>query len=206
MMPARSLPSGVTTWIENPSGGRARGPAAMVRAWIEVLVRPRRFFETGVGPGDQAPGLTFAVAVAVAYAAGWMAVDPGTIPGIADSAALSGLVTLLVVGLLAAPAGLHLSAATAVIPLSLVVEDRAGVSETVQVLAYATAPMALAGAPIPALRVGCGCYGAALLVYGFRRIHATTWPRAGLAAVLPTLFAFGVGYRVIAAGRTLLAG
>jgi len=47
----------VTTWIENPEGGRARGPRAVVRSWGEVLVRPRRFFVTGVGPGDVLDGV-----------------------------------------------------------------------------------------------------------------------------------------------------
>ncbi|OYR96216.1 hypothetical protein DJ71_01240, partial [Halorubrum sp. E3] len=54
----------VTSWIENPEGGRARGPRALARAWVEALIRPRRLFANGVSPGDQAPALTFAVAVA----------------------------------------------------------------------------------------------------------------------------------------------
>ena len=50
----------MTTWVENPTGGRDRGPRNLVRAWIEVLVRPQQFFRNGVAPGDQAPGLVFA--------------------------------------------------------------------------------------------------------------------------------------------------
>ncbi|PSQ39591.1 hypothetical protein BRD13_02695, partial [Halobacteriales archaeon SW_5_70_135] len=53
----------MTQWVEEPSGGRDRGPVALVRAWAEVLARPFRFFETGVAPDDQAPGLVFAAAV-----------------------------------------------------------------------------------------------------------------------------------------------
>lgn len=191
----------MTTWIENPTGGRDRGPRALVRAGVEVLLRPSRFFRTGVGPGDQAPGLTFAIAVAVAFSAGWMLTDPAVIPGITGNPLVSALVVVLVVGLLAAPAGLHLSAAITVIAVAALVDDRAGVSETVQVLAYATAPMAIAGPPIPALRGACAIYGAGLLVYGLKRVHGTSWARATLAAILPAIVAFGVGYRTFATVR-----
>jgi len=70
----------VTSWIADPEGGRARGPRALARAWIEALVRPRRLFANGVAPGDQAPALTFAVAVAAAYALGWIVSEPGSSP------------------------------------------------------------------------------------------------------------------------------
>ncbi len=53
----------MTQWVENPTGGRDRGPTALVRAWVEILRRPRRVFRTGVAPGDQAPGLVFAATV-----------------------------------------------------------------------------------------------------------------------------------------------
>lgn len=193
----------MTTWIENPEGGRARGPRALVRSWIEVLIRPSRFFVTGVGPGDQAPGLTFAMVVAVAFAAGWLGTAPNAIPGIVGSPMLSALVTLFVVGLLAAPVGLHLTAALAVVSLAIVVRDRAGVSETVQVIAYASAPFALAGPPVPVLRVACGLYAVGLLVFGLRTVHETSWLRASVAAAPAALVGYGVGYRTIAAGRSL---
>ncbi|MFB6236710.1 MAG: YIP1 family protein [Halopenitus sp.] len=193
----------MTTWIENPEGGRARGTRALVRSWTEVLVRPGRFFVTGVGPGDQAPGLTFAMAVAVAFATGWFATAPSAIPAIVGSPVVSAFVALFVVGLLAAPVGLHLTAALAVVSLAVVVRDRGGVSETVQVVAYAAAPFALAGPPIPALRVACGLYAAGLLVYGLRTVHNTSWLRAAVAATPAALVGYGVGYRTIAAARGL---
>lgn len=193
----------MTTWIESPTGGRARGPLGLARAWLEVLARPRRFFSAGVAPGDQAPGLTFAIVVAVVFAGGWMAADPSAIPGVSESPVLSALVTVLVVGLLAAPVGLHVTAAVAVLSLMATVRDRAGVSETVQVVAYASAPMALAGPPVPTLRVACGIYAAVLLVTGIRTVHGTSWPRATVAAVVPAVVGYGVMYRSVAAGRTL---
>jgi len=155
----------VTSWIEEPEGGRARGPRALVRAWIEALVQPRRLFANGVAPGDQAPALTFAVAVAAAYALGWIVSDPSVVPGIVLSVPVSAVILFLVVVVLVAPVGLHLTAAVATLSVilasveydgGLTLRDRGGVSETVQAVAYASSPMALAGPPIPTLRVVCG--------------------------------------------------
>jgi len=202
----------VTQWIEDPVGGRARGPRGLVRAWVEALVRPRRLFANGVAPGDQAPALTFAVAVAGAFTLGWMVADPSAIPGVVASVPVSALVAFLVVVALAAPVGLHLTAAVATVSVvvasvevrgGLSLRDRGGVSETVQVVAYAGSPMALAGPPVPALRIACGAYAAALLLIGFRVVHGTSWPRTLVAGVPPAVLGYGVGYRVIASARTL---
>ncbi|GAB3692713.1 YIP1 family protein [Halorubrum pallidum] len=203
----------MTSWIDDPAGGRARGARGIARAWIEVLVRPRRLFANGVSPGDQAPGLTFAVAVAVAYTLGWTLADPAAVPGIVGSVAVSALVVLLLVAALAAPVGLHLTAAVATLSVVIAsvtydrgfgLRDRAGVSETVQVVAYASSPMALAGPPIPVLRIVCGAYATALFVVGIRTVHRTTLPRAVVAGLPPAVLGYGVGYRVIAAVRTVL--
>ncbi|MFO8115479.1 MAG: YIP1 family protein [Halorubrum sp.] len=202
----------MTSWIDDPVGGRARGPRGLARAWVEALVRPRRLFANGVAPGDQAPALTFAVAVAAAFALGWMVTEPSAIPGIVGSRPLSAVVTLLVVIALAAPVGLHLTAAVATVSVivasveiddGLALRDRGGVSETVQVVAYASSPMALAGPPIPELRVVCGAYAAALLLIGFRTVHRTTPLRTLVAGVPPAVLGYGVGYRVIASVRVL---
>jgi hypothetical protein len=203
----------VTSWIDDPVGGRARGPRGLARAWVETLVRPRRLFANGVGPGDQAPALTFAVAVAAAFTLGWLIADPAVVPGIVVSVPVSALVTLLVVIALAAPVGLHLTAAVATVSVILAsveyddglgLRERGGVSETVQVVAYASSPMALAGPPIPSLRVACGAYAVVLLLIGFRVVHRTTPLRTLVAGVPPALLGYGVGYRVIASVRTLL--
>lgn len=207
----------MTHWTTDPEGGRARGPGGLARAWVEVLVRPRRFFVNGTSPGDQAPALTFAAVVAAAYAIGWVVADPSVVPPIAESVALSAAVVVLVVTALAAPVGLHLTAAVATLSVivasvdrdedgGLTTRKRAGVSETVQVVAYASAPMALAGAPIPELRVVCGVYATALLVLGLRTVHGTTLVRALVGGVPPALLGYGVGYRAVAAFRTLFGG
>jgi len=209
--PVRKRP--VTSWIEDPVGGRARGPRGLARAWVEALIRPQRLFANGVSPGDQAPALTFAVVVAAAFTLGWIAVDPTAVPGIVGSASLSALILLLVVIALAAPVGLHLTAAVATVSVivasidvdgGLSLRDRGGVSETVQVVAYASSPMALAGPPIPELRVVCSAYATVLLLVGFRTVHGTTPLRTLAAGMPPAVLGYGVGYRTVASLRTLI--
>jgi hypothetical protein len=199
----------VTTWVETPEGGRRRGPRGIARAWTEVLVHPRRFFENGVAPGDQAPGLAFAIVVAVGYVAGLLVTQPETILGTAvvpvlgGSTAVTTVLLLLVTAIVIAPAGLHLTAAVQTVVLLLTVDDRAGVSETVQVVGYATAPCALAWLPLPGVTVACCLYGAGLLVVGLVVVHQTTLPRATVAAALPAMLVFGVAYRGLWAWQSL---
>lgn len=177
------------------------------------MVRPRRFFVNGVSPGDQAPALTFAIVVAALFTLGWIVVDSSVIPSIVGSVPLSAVILLLVVIAMAAPVGLHLTAAVATISVivasvdidsELSLRDRGGVSETVQVVAYASSPMILAGPPIPVLRIGCGVYATLLLLIGFRTVHGMTPLRTLIAGVPPALFGYGVGYRTVASVRTLL--
>ncbi|WP_251342933.1 YIP1 family protein [Haloplanus halophilus] len=191
----------MTTWVENPRGGRDRGPRGVARAWVEVVVRPRRFFSHGVAPGDQAPGLVFAVVTAVAYALGLALLDPARFPA---TGALRAAVVVLLVALLVAPAVLHLLAALQTLALMATVRDRAGVSETVQVIAYATAPAPLAAVPVLELRVAACLYGAALLVVGLAVVHDTTVGRATLAGALPAALLFGYGFGGFGALAALL--
>ncbi|MFB6086945.1 MAG: YIP1 family protein [Haloarculaceae archaeon] len=194
----------MTTWVEEPGGGRARGPRGLARAWVEVLVRPRRFFRNGIAPADQAPGLVFGVLVALGHAATRLAfADPFRLPGsdpvslppfLAGGGTATALFVLLAVSLFLLPALFHLAAAVETLALRLVAPDRGGVSETVQVLAYATAPCLLAGYPAPALRVVCTAYGAGLLVVGTAVRHETTFPRAAVAAAVPAVLVFGYAF------------
>lgn len=200
----------MTTWVEDPEGGRDRGPVGFVRAWLEVLVRPRRFFRNGIAPGDQAPGLVFGVFVALCYSGGVLAFSPGavlgteTLPLVADSRAATALLLLLSVALFVAPATLHLTAAVQTLLLIPFAPDRGGVSQTVQTLAYATAPCVLAGLPFPAVRLACTAYGAILLVVGVSVVHRTSLPRAALLAALPAGLVFGYGFGGFAAAGTVV--
>jgi len=190
----------MTRWVENPTGGRARGPRAAVRAWAEVLVRPRRFFRTGVAPGDQGPGFVFTVAVAAVAVGSHLALVPAARPegGVAMSVLLA-----TVVAVIAAPLALHLVAAVQTLALVALAGDRGTISETVQVLAYSTAPCVAAGAPVPALRLAVTAYGAALLVLGTATVHDLSIPRAAAVAAIPATLVFGLAFRGLGAAAAL---
>lgn len=194
----------MTRWVEESAGGRDRGPVALGRAWAEVLVRPRRFFSTGVTPGDQAPGLVFAAAVVLIEEATRFALVSGAFPTLGGRPLAAGLLALAASAVLIAPLALHLVAALQTLLLIPFAAERGGVSETVQVLAYAAAPCALAGVPIPALRLACAGYGAALLAVGVAQVHEASLPRAAALAALPAALVFGYGFRGFAAAATLL--
>lgn len=191
----------MTQWIENPTGGRDRGPVAALRAWYEAIVHPFRFFETGVAPGDQAPGLLFAMGVVlieeltrIVFLGGYPFLD-------------GPLFAILWVGVavfLVTPAVLHLLAATVTVSLIPLVDDRAGVSETVQAIAYATAPCALAAVPVLEVRALAVVYGYYLLVVGIGVVHRTTLGRAVVASIVPGAVVFAYGFRGIEAVGTLL--
>jgi hypothetical protein len=172
---------------------------------VEVLVRPRRFFHAAVAPGDQAPGLTFAMAVVLVEEASRLALAPAAVPALTGSRAASAVITVAVAVLIVTPAALHLVAAVQTVPLMALAGDRAGISETVQVLAYAAAPCALAGVPVPAVRVAATAYGAVLLVVGLAVVHRMGRRRAILAGAIPAALVFGYGFRGFAAIATLLA-
>ncbi|MEF8809200.1 YIP1 family protein [Natronomonas sp.] len=195
----------MTQWVENPRGGRERGPRGLLRAWVEVLVRPRRFFRNGVAPGDQAPGLAFAIAVTFVYVGSQMAFAPAAISGYERIAAatgsvyLSGAIVLGIACFLVAPLALHLAAALGTLSLLPVVNNRAGVSETVQVIGYATAPAVFAAVPIPGVQLVAVLYGCVLLILGFSVVHETSLPRAIVAGFVPAMFVFGLAFGGIAA-------
>lgn len=197
----------MTQWVENPSGGRERGPRGLLRAWVEVLVRPRRFFRNGVAPGDQAPGLAFGMAVVLVEEAVRLALVPGAVPAGAGGRLSSALLVLAVATLLVAPLALHLVAAVEILALLAVVpaEGRAGVSETVQVIAYASAPCVLAGVPVPGVRVACAAWGAALLALGTAARNDVSPPVAVAVSAVPAALAFGYGFRGFAAAADVFA-
>lgn len=160
------------------------------------MVSPHRLFRRGVAPGEQGPGLTFAVAVVTVAAGTHLGTRPAYASVIGEYPTLSlGLVLLLYV-LLVTPLVLHVAAAIETVALIGVVPsgDRGGVSETVQVIAYASAPCVFVGVPVAPLRVVCTLYGFGLLVVGTRIVHRTTWVRALVASVLPGALVFGYGF------------
>ena len=196
----------MTQWVENRTGGRDRGPVALLRAWVEILVRPRRFFRVGIAPGDQAPGLVFAaMVVLVEEASRYLVVDlagrgllstgpfsyapiSGFSPGIAVLATLAAIVFL-------APVVVHLTAALQTLVLIGVAPDRGGISETVQVMCYAMAPCVVVGLPFPELRVLGAAWGAGLYILGTAVVHNVRLPVAAVAGAIPAVILFGYGFR-----------
>ncbi len=195
----------MTQWIDDPTGGRDRGPVAVARSWGELLVRPGTFFRNGIAPGDQAPGLVFAMAVVLVEELFRVAFLANPYPDVGGPAALSTVVWLAVAVLLVTPAALHLAAAVETVALMILVDDRGGISETVQVLAYASAPCLLAGIPVVELRALVTLWGFALAVAGIRIVHDTTVKRAFFASAVPASLIFGYGFRGFAAVGELLA-
>ncbi|WP_135303039.1 YIP1 family protein [Haloarcula amylovorans] len=204
----------MTQWVENTTGGRDRGPTALARAWGEILVRPRRFFRTGVAPGDQAPGLIFAaLVVALEELSRFLVVDlarrgvvstgPFAYPAIGEFTPGIAVLVLLAVVVFVAPATVHLTAALQTLLLIPVAADRGGVSETVQVLCYAMAPCVFAGLPSPELRVLVTVWGAGLYVVGTAVVHELRLGVAAVLAALPAAIVFGYGFRGFHAVTTL---
>jgi len=189
----------VTQWVESTSGGRDRGPAALARAWVEVLVRPRRFFRTAVAPADQAPGLVFAMATVAVAVGTRLALVPSVRPVYLDQPLPSAVFVFAAFVLVIAPLSLHLAAAFQTVLLMAFVRERAGVSETVQVIAYATAPCVLSGVPIPAVRAFAGLYSAVLLILGLAVVHDTSPLRASLAGAPVAAAVFGGAFGALSA-------
>ena len=194
----------MTQWIDDPEGGRDRGPRALARAWLEVLVAPRRFFRTGVAPADQAPGLFFLMAVVLVAEGSRYVLVPGAAPTIGGRPVAGPLLALALVVVFVAPVTLHLLVALQTVVLWLFVPERAGVSETVQVMAYASAPCALAGIPSSTIRVLCAVYGSVLLAVGIAVVHGTSYRRAVPATVVPAAIGFGYGFRGFGAATSVL--
>ncbi|MFW6018274.1 MAG: YIP1 family protein [Halapricum sp.] len=193
----------MTQWIEDPEGGRDRGPRAVVRAWFEVLTAPRRFFRTGVAPADQAPGLFFLMAVVLVAEGGRYLLVADAAPAVSSHPIAGPVLALSLTVVLVAPVALHLLVALQTVVLLPLVADRAGVSETVQVLAYASAPCVFAGVPVPAVRLLCGVYGVVLLIVGLAVVHETSYWRATLAAIPTGALGFGYGFGAFEAAGEL---
>lgn len=199
----------MTQWVENPTGGRDRGPRGVARAWLEAVIRPRRFFPVGVAPGDQAPGLVFAMGVVLVASLVRLALAGETIfgsayPTLGGRRLLSIVLVIAVIVALVAPLVLHLVAALQTFLLIPFAPDRAGVSETVQVIGYATAPCVFVGVPSPLVVALAAGYGTALLAIGIAEIHRLSLARAAALSALPAAIVFGLGFGGFDALETLL--
>lgn len=177
----------------------------MARAWAEVVGRPHAFFRYNVAPGDQGPGITFLAALVLVEEGIRIALTTDAYPVFGGRPILSAVVWLLVAAILIAPLGTHLVAALQTVLLSVAAPDRGGVSETVQVICYATAPCLLAGIPDPGVGTLVTLYGAGIYLAGLAIVHELDPLRAILLGILPASLVFGVGFRGFAAAETVLS-
>ncbi len=162
-------------------------------------MRPRRVFRSGVAPGDQAPGLVFAGTVVLVEELTRVLTGAASYPVFDGRPLVSTALVLALAVVFVAPAALHLTAALQTLILVPTAPDRAGVSETVQVIAYATAPCVFAGLPYPGVRVAATAYGSVLLAVGISDVHNVSLPRACALAAIPAALVFGYGFRGFAA-------
>lgn len=180
-------------------------PVSLLRSWVEVLAAPRRFFRGKILPGEQAPGLLFAMGVVLVSELLRVTVTNDPYPVLGGRPILSVGFWIALAVLFAAPAALHLIAALQTVLLIVLTDDRAGVSETVQVLGYACAPCVLARVPSPEIRAVVGIYAAILLFIGLSEVHEISTERGILAGIVPAALAFGYGFGAFDAITTLLA-
>lgn len=183
----------MTTWVE-PRAGRRRGPLGILQSWVQVLRHPVRFFGQAVSPGDQGPGLAFAMLVVLVEESTRLYLVPEARPMVGESAVIGSILFIAIAALLIAPLSLHAFAALETVIL-LGSPSRGGVSETVQVLAYASAPCVFIGLPVPEVRILAGLWTTALLAVGFQVVHDLPPPLAVLYPTPAAVIAIGYGFR-----------
>ncbi len=186
-------------------GGRSGLFSTLLSAWPSVVLSPREFFQNGILPGEQAPGLLFAMGVVLVSETLRLLLGGNPLPALGGYPVLSAILWLSAVVLFLTPAALHLIAALQTVFLIPVAADRAGVSETVQLLGYSAAPCVLAGVPVPEVRVLAGGYSFVLLLIGLSEVHGISFERSLLVGIVPASLAFGYGFRTFDALTTLLA-
>ncbi len=200
--PGEAVP---VTGVADRIGAEDRLPGELARSWLRVLVSPRRFFRERVVPRDQAPGLLFAMGVVLVAESTRVAFGTGALAAPGARSTLLSVFWIAAAVLFVTPAGLHLLAAIQTVLLIPFAPDRGGISETVQVLAYAAAPCALAGVPIVEVRALAGLYAAALLTIGISEVHRVPIDRSALLAAVPAFLGYGLGFRAFDAITALLA-
>jgi hypothetical protein len=95
---------------------------------------------------------------------------------------------------LVTPAGIHLTAALQTVLLMVGSEERAGVSETVQVICYSLAPLAFLGVPSPWVKAAVVVWAGGLFGYGMATVHDFSLPRALALSAPPAVLLLGYGF------------
>lgn len=168
--------------------------ARTLRLWGETLLTPWRVFPGGIRPGEQLPAIIVAILVTGAWVAVRVVVDPGSVPVLGNAPMVSVLIWAGLLAVVVAPLAVHVMAALATVVLIGIASDRAGVSETVQTVAFAMAPAPVLATGVAELQVLGTVYGSMLLVYGLASVHRISLERALLAAAVPAYVLFVIGF------------
>ena len=174
--------------------------------WFTAIVAPWICFTDFITERDQTRAIGFIVLMVVFWQLMTVLLGEPSHPIIGNSPTVSLIVWTVLLALFVAPVAIHLLAFVTTLVLIAVVEERASVSETVQVLAYATAPVVFLPIPVVALQVAIGLYGSFILVYGLRVVHEISIWRALLAGIIPAYLLFGMGFGADDALLELLRG
>lgn len=170
-----------------------------LHVWITALLAPWLCFRTYVLDRDQTRAIGFAAVVTVVWLLAGVLAGTVSYPVLGGMPAASLLLWLVLLSLVAVPIGIHLLSFVATLILVATVSERAPVSATVQVVAFAMAPAVFLSIPVVEVQAIVGVYGALLLIYGLRVVHETSFWRALLAGAIPAYLLYALGFGADAA-------
>ncbi|MFB6186403.1 MAG: YIP1 family protein, partial [Halobacteriaceae archaeon] len=173
--------------------------------WVGVMQNPRKFFERVIIPGDQAPGLTFAMTVTGIYLLSLVTFRTAPILSNAIQSVLSGVVLIGIFIAIITPLVIHLLAAIQTVLLMVFIADRGSVSETVQLICYAAAPGIFMGIPILLVQIAAGVYGISLYIIGVRVVHNVSFSKAIIVGIVPASILFGYGFQMMNALHQMIS-
>lgn len=162
--------------------------------WIVAMFFPWRCFTERVRPRDQSLGIVFAMVMVTLWAVISILIGTFSHPVIGGVAWLSAIIWLSLLVIVVTPVAIHLLAAIATVVLITVAPNRQGVSETVQVIAFATAPVPLLGIDLIGVQAVAALYGFGLMWYGVRKVHRLSIERSLLVVAIPGYILFAMGF------------
>lgn len=162
--------------------------------WGTAMVAPWKCARTYIVDRDQTRAIGFVMVMISVWLGLGAVLNTASWPVIGGLSSVSFLIWLALLAVFVAPIAVHVLAFIATVVLVATVHDRAPVSETVQVIAFAMAPVVFFAIPVVEVQAAAAVYATALLVIGLRTVHRTSVWRAFLAAVIPAYLLFGVGF------------
>ena len=162
--------------------------------WIVIMFFPWRGFTHRIRPRDQSLGIVFAMLMVGLWAVISLLMGTFSHPVIGGISWLSALIWMSLLVIVVVPVAIHLLAAVATVILIILAPRRQGVSETVQVIAFATAPVPFLGIDLIGVQAVAALYGVGLMWYGMRVVHRMSLERALLVVALPAYILFAMGF------------